>query len=143
MIVRTGKSRLAYHGVAGCDPERTPSWLHMAPGRLNFTFRNTGLGTEAQLLLCYNAFFASFGLLCFVAWLLLGLTLAEWLAATAPFFYFLPFGFQVSWLHGMSSQGTYAALLSDAAAADSALVSPLAPGAPERSAGGGGAAGRR
>ena len=102
-----------------------------------------GLGTEAQLLLCYNAFFASFGLLCFVAWLLLGLTLAEWLAATAPFFYFLPFGFQVTWLHGMSSQGTYAALLSDAAAADSALVSPLAPGAPERSAGGGGAGARR
>ena len=49
MIVRTGKSRLAYHGVAGCDPERTPSWLHMVPGRLNFTFRNTGLGTEAQM----------------------------------------------------------------------------------------------
>lgn len=42
LLVFGGKSRLAFHGVAGIDKGTAPSWLHMVPGRLNFTFRNTG-----------------------------------------------------------------------------------------------------
>lgn len=42
MLIFGGNSRLAFHGVAGVDKDTAPSWLHMVPGRLNFTFRNTG-----------------------------------------------------------------------------------------------------
>ena len=39
-----GASRMVHHGVGGIIPGTAPSWLRMAPGRLNFTFRNTGKG---------------------------------------------------------------------------------------------------
>ena len=50
LFIFGGKSRLAFHGVAGVDKGTAPSWLHMAAGRLNFTFRNTGHVTGANEL---------------------------------------------------------------------------------------------
>jgi alkylated DNA repair protein (DNA oxidative demethylase) len=44
LLVFGGPSRMIHHGVSGIVPHSRPPWLRMVPGRLNFTFRNTGRG---------------------------------------------------------------------------------------------------
>ncbi|CAM6085545.1 unnamed protein product [Calypogeia fissa] len=41
VLVFGGKSRLVYHGTRHVQPGTRPPGLHMVPGRLNFTFRQT------------------------------------------------------------------------------------------------------
>merc|ERR1719401_1120893 len=56
------------------------------------------LSKSRQLLVCWNRTFSVGGLVLFFGWMLFQLSIAEWVAATLPFFYFLPWSFQVSWL---------------------------------------------
>ena len=45
VLVFGGQSRLVYHGTRNLQPGSKPLGLRMAPGRLNFTFRQRDVGT--------------------------------------------------------------------------------------------------
>jgi len=66
------------------------------------------LSRRSLCLMIWNCVFSVGGVLCFVGWIVGsafgGLTEAEWIAATMPFFYFLPWIPQVRWLSGLASE---------------------------------------
>ncbi|KAL3676334.1 hypothetical protein R1sor_026282 [Riccia sorocarpa] len=49
VLVFGGESRLIYHGTRHVQAGTRPPGLHMVPGRLNFTFRQTDASITAQL----------------------------------------------------------------------------------------------
>jgi len=56
------------------------------------------LSGRQRLLVYWNRTFSFGGLALFAGWMCTGLSILEWLAASLPFFYFLPWSFQVNWL---------------------------------------------
>ena len=56
------------------------------------------LNLNGCLLNTYNFVMSTGGLLCFAGWIVTGATYFEWIAASLPFFYFIPFAYQtLSW----------------------------------------------
>ena len=56
------------------------------------------LSLKGALLCAWNVLCSLGGLLCFLAWISFQATLLEWVAATLPFLFFLPWIAQVDWL---------------------------------------------
>lgn len=81
------------------------------------------LSRNQQLLVYWNRTFSVGGLALFAGWLCTQLSILEWLAASLPFFYFLPWSFQVNWLWDLSC----GAQASTASAADTLISLPGQP----------------
>lgn len=81
------------------------------------------LSGRQRLLVYWNKTFSVGGLALFAGWMCTGLSILEWFAASLPFFYFLPWSFQVNWLWSLAC----GAEAGTASAADSLISLPGQP----------------